>query len=442
MLNPQVEPTNIFLQYFQGTDPTQVTASFTISTSDNSGFSIGPVPLSWLILSTRSGAVTPAAIRVGINPAGLAPGTYSTGETVTFVDNTRIAVNITLQVVGLPNLSTDLPTGVTGLTFTAPAGSTTVQSQSLRIFSSIRGVTADVTTSGEAWLGANPSPGIARLAPLRRVATPKNAGLVAGASASTPFTLRATANPTGLAAGKYTATITLTSAQAGNSPFTIPVTFNIAEPPQSIAVNAVVNAASLLSNSAAPYTIVTAFGTFPGCTSGAQVSVNGSSVLVFYSSTTQINFLLPSSLGTALSASIQVSCAGLTAASVTVPLAPYAPAIITTTQDGKGQAAIINQDHTMETPAPIGSVIEVYGTGFGVLGPKGSDGLSRTMVPVTAFVGDVPATVTYAGEAPTWQGLQQIDVQIPAGAPHGAAVSLRLVINGIGTQPGVTIAVL
>jgi uncharacterized protein (TIGR03437 family) len=185
---------------------------------------------------------------------------------------------------------------------------------------------------------------------------------------------------------------------------------------------------------------MTVFGTFPNCSTGAQVMVNGGSVLVFFSSPTQINFLLPESLGAVRTASIQVSCAGLTSQTTSLTLTDYAPAIFTLGQNGKGQGAIINQDHTIETPSPKNSIMEVYATGFGVL-VKGSDGLGRSTLPVTAFVGDVPATVTYAGEAPTWPGLQQINVQIPAGAPSGAAVSLRLVINGISTQTGVTIAI-
>ena len=153
-----------------------------------------------------------------------------------------------------------------------------------------------------------------------------------------------------------------------------------------------------------------------------------------------INFLLPQTLGLDRPASIQVDCGSLTSLTAVQPLSDVAPAIFTATQNGRGQGAIINQDHTIETPSPAGTVIEVYATGFGAL-VKGNDGLSRTVLPVTAYVGEVPAVVLYAGEAPTWPGLQQINVQIPAGAPHGPAVSLRLVIDGVSTQPGVTLAI-
>src|ERR1019366_2978628 len=52
-------------------------------------------------------------------------------------------------------------------------------------------------------------------------------------------------------------------------------------------VAALRNAASLSTSTAAPNDIVAAFGTFPGCAS-AQVTVDGVSSTVFYSSPNQI----------------------------------------------------------------------------------------------------------------------------------------------------------
>jgi uncharacterized protein (TIGR03437 family) len=208
----------------------------------------------------------------------------------------------------------------------------------------------------------------------------------------------------------------------------------------AITLGAFVNGASLLQNSAAPNTIMTVFGSFPGCNSGAQAAINGIPAPVFFSSPAQINLALPDGLGTAVPASATISCAGLSSQAAGLPLANFAPAIFTSTQNGQGQAAIINQDSSIETPSPVGSVIEVYGTGFGSM-IQGSDSLMHTALPVTAFIGGVPATVLYAGEAPFWAGLQQINVQIPANAPSGAAVSLQLLIGNISTQSGVTIAI-
>src|SRR5439155_22482839 len=88
-----------------------------------------------------------------------------------------------------------------------------------------------------------------------------------------------------------------TAAAAVNSPFSVPVTLTItpATPAKpAILVTAMVNAASMNPSSGqAANSILAAFGTFPGCSSGAQVLVDHNSTTVFYSSPTQVNFLLP-----------------------------------------------------------------------------------------------------------------------------------------------------
>jgi uncharacterized protein (TIGR03437 family) len=118
------------------------------------------------------------------------------------------------------------------------------------------------------------------------------------------------------------------------------------------------------------------------------------------------------------------------------------PAIFTVGQNGTGQAAIVNPDGSTATAATPGSTIQIYGTGFGMLGPVGSDGLRHLLLPVTATIGDRPATVLFAGEAPgTTTGLQQINVEIPANAPAGPAIPLQLTVGGVNTAAGVTLAI-
>jgi uncharacterized protein (TIGR03437 family) len=54
----------------------------------------------------------------------------------------------------------------------------------------------------------------------------------------------------------------------------------------------------------------------------------------------------------------------------------------------------------------------------------------------------VAAEVTYAGEAPGFTpGLQQINILIPEDAPVGPAVPIQLMVNGVSTQSGVTVAI-
>jgi len=64
------------------------------------------------------------------------------------------------------------------------------------------------------------------------------------------------------------------------------------------------------------------------------------------------------------------------------------------------------------------------------------------VLPVTATVGGMPATVQFAGAAPGYLGLQQINVLIPANAMlSGPAVALVLTGGGVTTQSGVTVAI-
>jgi uncharacterized protein (TIGR03437 family) len=61
---------------------------------------------------------------------------------------------------------------------------------------------------------------------------------------------------------------------------------------------------------------------------------------------------------------------------------------------------------------------------------------------VTAAIGGVPATVSYAGAAPgNVAGLLQVNVQVPAGTTPGNSVPVQVTIGGATTQAGVTIAV-
>jgi uncharacterized protein (TIGR03437 family) len=124
------------------------------------------------------------------------------------------------------------------------------------------------------------------------------------------------------------------------------------------------------------------------------------------------------------------------------------PALFTVNQSGTGQASVLNQDYSYNgaeapaVPAARGSILMVYGTGFGAANPPGQDGLSWLASEVSATIGGLPAEVTFAGLAPaSTPGLQQINIRIPDDCPTGAAVPIRLQVGEHSTQPGTTIAV-
>ena len=176
--------------------------------------------------------------------------------------------------------------------------------------------------------------------------------------------------------------------------------------------------------------------------SNAQATVDGTAVDVFHSSAAQISLLMPGRVAGEAAAQLQISCAGLTAAPVSVPILAAGPALFTVGQNGTGQADAVNQDGSIGTPSPAGTVIQLYGTGFGAYNQPGPDGLMHLAQTVTATVGGVAAQVLYAGQAPGYTpGLQQINLVVPAGAVSGATLPLQLTVGGITTQTGLTVAI-
>ena len=408
LVNGQVSPRILNLQYTEGADPSTAAASVSVTTADNSAFSVVPAD-AWLAFSTTSGA-TPATVTVKPNVAGLKPGTYNSSLTFTFTDGLRV-LPVTLTVTGVPQL-------LWAATPSGPLNFTAAQSREIVVSASGHNVPVQITAS---------------------VSSPANGQWLSvslvGDTGATPQAVHVRVDPSGLPAGTYLGTVAVTSTAPGVSPLAIPVTLTMTAPQPGISVGVIQNAASFDLGSEAPNTMLTAFGIYPDCTSGALVTVDGSPTTVFYSSPTQVNFLFPQSVSGEESASLQIQCGGLKSAVLKVPVLNLAPAIFTVGQNGTGQAATVN------TAAP-GSTIQIYGTGFGMLDPAGSDGLRHLALPVTATIGGIPATVLFAGEAPgTTTGLQQINVQIPANAPSGAKVPLQLMVGGVTTQAGVTLSI-
>jgi hypothetical protein len=159
----------------------------------------------------------------------------------------------------------------------------------------------------------------------------------------------------------------------------------------------------------------------PPTMAAASVQINGIEAPLLYVSPQQIN-------------------AGVSA-SQTVTIAAAGPAIFTLY--GSQEAAALNQDYSVNSqnnPAAAGQAVLLFGTGLGAVSPAvptgvaaGSDPLSSVTAKVTATVGGTPATVLFAGLAPGFAGLWQVNVQLPAGASGAATVTLS--VGGVATSP-------
>ena len=64
------------------------------------------------------------------------------------------------------------------------------------------------------------------------------------------------------------------------------------------------------------------------------------------------------------------------------------------------------------------------------------------MLPVTATIGGIPATVQYYGTAPgIVYGVMQVNILIPANAPSGGSVPIQISVGNNATQSNVTVAI-
>jgi len=193
------------------------------------------------------------------------------------------------------------------------------------------------------------------------------------------------------------------------------------------ALASVVNAATLIAGGGevAPGEIVTLFGS--GFGSQSTVNFDGVASPVFYASNCQINTVVPFGV-TSNATSVSVQAGQLTIGPVQLPVVPADPGIFTDNGTGTGQAAVVNQDGSIDSasnPAPRGTVVAVYMTGVGVLQS------------VTSSLG----SVVFAGQAPGLiVGGIQVNIQIPMNAPTGAAVPFRIGAGGYNSQ-SVTLAV-
>ena len=102
-------------------------------------------------------------------------------------------------------------------------------------------------------------------------------------------------------------------------------------------------------------------------------------------------------------------------------------------------------------PAEPGSVVQLFGTGQGVLTPELAAGepapsspLSETPTLPQVTLGGVPVTVEFSGAAPGFVGLWQINIRIPEeneDPPSGPAVPIIVTIGGVSSPPFTTLAV-
>ena len=177
---------------------------------------------------------------------------------------------------------------------------------------------------------------------------------------------------------------------------------------------------------------------------------------IYYLGPNQANFQIPSNtpVGTARIC-VRTGDTGELIAGGALLTAAASPGLFTSTQNGSGQGAVVNQDGSLNSaanPAPVGSTITLYGTGQGQVSPAVSDGTPAPKLPLSSTValptsdgktclnsqpavcvaiGSGFGNIQYTGLAPGYIGLWQINVTVPQGIVTGSAVPVKVVIDGI-----------
>ena len=261
--------------------------------------------------------------------------------------------------------------------------------------------------------------------------------------------------PRGLAAF-LAATATLFAAEAGRKD--VPVVFE----------GGVVNAAGFVpapENFVAPGSIVAIFGDdlslrtrasspadlegglLPIELGGVWVLLGGQRIPLYYVSPTQINAQVPFELAGPGPWPLTVAREGLAANIAEVKLARAAPGLfpVALHEDfrvvGRGEIE-------GSVPLPRGGVVILFGTGFGPLAPPSRTGalpdrVAPIVLPIDVWLGEErlhPSAVLYAGQAPGFAGLYQVNARLPD-RDFSEDPEVAVEIDGKRSQPGFRLAI-
>lgn len=243
-------------------------------------------------------------------------------------------------------------------------------------------------------------------------------------------------------------------------------------PPRQVApaytTASVVNAADNQSDVLAPNTIATIYGTNLAYGTAAigqnniqsgllptvigdcetRVFVNNYPADLYYVSPTQINFLVPTNL-LPQSATVQVLVDSLAGPAVQFTLATAAPALFQLDSQNAVATDATGAVLTPSSPASPGEIVILWATGLGQVTPPVIYGQIPTAAAslvsgasLTILLDGVavdPSAIAYAGLAPGYAGLYQINLVLPMST--GANPEIRLRLDGAISIAGVHLPV-
>jgi uncharacterized protein (TIGR03437 family) len=228
-------------------------------------------------------------------------------------------------------------------------------------------------------------------------------------------------------------------------------------PPPAIGAGGVVNAASFAAGAAlAPGSIVSVFGTNLATSNGNQagfplpttlanikLTIGGIDAPLFYAGTGQVNAqlpfeLTPGTLSQVVARQIPASGAELDAVPQPIVVGTAYPGIFIASGTQGAILNVSNQVVNSANPATAGDIIVIFCTGLGVVTPAATTGQppsgGTAVVQPVVTIGGVTAGLQYAGVAPGFVGLYQVNVQVPTGVAPGGSVAVVVTQNGVASN--------
>ncbi len=207
--------------------------------------------------------------------------------------------------------------------------------------------------------------------------------------------------------------------------------------------------------SLSPGSIISIFGTnlsastatasvlpLPANLANTTVEIGGMQVPLFFVSPAQINAQIPFELNGS-TVSLTVDNGVSSSMPVSLTLDTVRPGIFSQDSSGSGPGAITHPVSQLPVsaslPATAGKFVQIFATGLGDVMPSVPSGrpaplftVSRTTSLVEVTMNGVPADVDFAGLAPGFAGLYQINARVPEAIP--GTVDVILLVDGVASN--------
>lgn len=143
----------------------------------------------------------------------------------------------------------------------------------------------------------------------------------------------------------------------------------------------------------------------------AEVTLDGMAAVVSYAGKSQVNFQAPYGIAGRTRVSLDLRVGGALVFRTNLNVAGAVPGFF----EAGGVVVAVSPEGLLnreENPARAGDVLTLYGTGEGLL--RELKGLMVPFLPLSVEINGVPADIQYAGAAPGYSGLLQVNLRVPA----------------------------